>query len=214
MAGRIEFFFDLSSPWSYLAFHNIRPIVRERDVSVRWRPFLVGGVHNAVNQAYPEARSRDLSSPRWRQFARSLMDWAAWSGVPMNFPGKHFPLRSVHAMRFCCLLEDDQEALFRFAEAGFAAYFVRQENLDDPEVLAGIATGLGLDGEDLRARAKEQPCKDHLRANTDEAIARGAFGAPSIFVPGPGGGREGERLYFGNDQLPLVAWALDQRGAS
>ncbi len=206
MPAQIEFFFDLSSPWTCLAFHNLRPMMRERGVAIRWRPFLVGGVHNAVNRAYPEARQTQLSSPKWRQFARSLYDWAALAGVTMSFPGPHFPLRSVHAMRFCCLLEDDPPALERFAEAGFEAYYTRQENLDDPAVLVAVADAAGFDGEALRARSTEQPTKDHLRANTDEAIARGAFGSPSIFVPFEGG----ERLYFGNDQLPLVAWALDR----
>ena len=206
MTRQIEFFFDLSSPWTCLAFHNIQPLMKERGVEIRWRPFLVGGIHNQVNNAYVEARSNDISKPKWKQLGQSLMDWSAHSGVTMNFPGPYFPLRSVHAMRFCCLLEDDQPALVRFATAGFDAYYTHQENLDDPEILIRIANEAGFDGAELRARSQEQACKDHLRANTDEAIARGAFGSPSIFVPFG----DGERLYFGNDQLPLAGWALDQ----
>lgn len=206
MTKRIEFFFDLSSPWTCLAFHNIQPLMKERGVVIHWRPFLVGGIHNKVNNAYVEARSNDFSKPKWKQLGQSLMDWSALSGVTMNFPGPYFPLRSVHAMRFCCLLEHDQPALVRFATAGFDAYYTHQENLDDPEILMRVANEAGFDGADLRARSQEQACKDHLRANTDEAIARGAFGSPSIFVPLG----DGERLYFGNDQLPLVGWALDQ----
>ncbi len=132
------------------------------------------------------------------------MDWAALAGLSMNFPSPHHPLRSVHAMRFCCALESDQPALFRFAVAAFDAYFSEQLNLDDPEVLVAIANQAGLSGESLRIRSQEQSIKDQLRANTDEAISRGAFGSPSIFVPLG----SGERLYFGNDQLPLVEWAL------
>lgn len=206
MPTRIDFFFDLSSPWTCLAFHNIQPLMAERGVGIRWRPFLVGGVHNAVNQAYPQERATMPSRAKWRHLAQSLLDWAAQSGVTMNFPGPHFPLRSVPAMRFCCLLEHDQEALLRFAHAGFDAYYTRQENLDDPDVLVRLAGAVGLDGERMSAQSQEQACKDHLRANTDEAIARGAFGSPSIFVPFG----DGERMYFGNDQLPLVIWALDQ----
>lgn len=73
-------------------------------------------------------------------------------------------------------------------------------------MLAAIANEVGFDGAALLQGSQEQACKDHLRANTDEAIARGAFGSPSIFVPFG----KGERLYFGNDQLPLVKWALEQ----
>ncbi len=204
MTKTIDFFFDLSSPWTCLAFHNIQPILEETGAKAVWRPFLVGGVHNAVNQAYPESRSNNINSPKWRQLFQSLVDWAAYSDVPMNFPGPHFPLRSVHAMRFCCILENNQPDLAKFAEACFDAYFTHQKNLDDPAVLVQIANDVGLDGEAMRAKSQEQETKDHLRRNTDEAIERGAFGSPSIFVPTD----DGERLYFGNDQLPLVEWAL------
>ncbi len=209
MTKRIEFFFDLSSPWTCIAFHNIQPRLKQVGAEATWRPFLVGGVHNQVNNAYVEARANDIARPKWRQLGQSLMDWAAYSGVTMNFPSEHHPLRSVHAMRFCCLLEDDPPALLRFATAGFEAYYTHQRNLDDPDVLVALANETGFDGEAMRRRSQEPATKDHLRANTDEAISRGAFGSPSIFVPFG----EGERLYFGNDQLPLVFWALEQSGA-
>lgn len=206
MTKKIEFFFDLSSPWTCLAFHNIQPLMQEIGAEIIWRPFLVGGIHNQVNSAYVEARANDISKPKWRQLGQSLMDWSAHSGISMNFPSQYHPLRSVHAMRFCCLLEDDQAQLLRFAKAGFDAYYTDQKNLDDPDILEEIASQLGLDGGELKRRSQEQPCKDHLRSNTEEAISRGAFGSPSIFVPFG----SGERLYFGNDQLPLVRWALEQ----
>lgn len=109
-------------------------------------------------------------------------------------------------MRSCCALEDDQAALVKFATAGFEACYTHQLNLDDPDVLVTIATTAGLDGEALRLRSQETAIKDRLRTNTEEAVGRGAFGSPSIFVPVG----SGERLYFGNDQLPLVEWALKQ----
>jgi len=209
MARKIEFFFDVSSPWTYLAFHNIRPMMKTLGTEIIWRPFLVGGVHNQVNKAYPEARANDYDRPKWRQLVQSLADWSALSGVTLNFPGPYFPLRSVHAMRFCCGLEQDQANLLRFMEASFEAYYTDQRNLDDPEVLVDIANEVTLDGEALRLRSHNPNCKTHLRDNTDEAIARGAFGSPSIFVPFG----TGERLYFGNDQLPLVKWALETSGS-
>ncbi|MEO0448908.1 MAG: 2-hydroxychromene-2-carboxylate isomerase [Pseudomonadota bacterium] len=205
MTDTIEFFFDISSPWTCLAFHNIQPMIKAHDFEIRWRPFLVGGVHNAVNPSVFEARA-STDSPKFKQVGRSLYDWAALAGVTMNFPSEYHPLRSVHLMRFCCLLEEDQGALLRFARAGFDAYFTDQTNLDDPETLVAFATAHGFDGADLWAHSQEQACKDKLRANTDEAIARGAYGSPSIFVPFG----DKERLYFGNDQLPLVGWAIEE----
>lgn len=204
MAKEIEFFFDLSSPWTCLAFHNIQPLAKRNGATIIWRPFLVGGVHNNVNEAYVEARANNMASPKWQQLGQSLMDWSAWSRVTMNFPSVHHPLRSVNAMRFCCALEGKQTDLFRFMTAAFDAYYTEQHNIDDPNVLTEIANELGLDGKTLLALSQNPNIKDQLRSNTDEAISRGAFGSPSIFVPFG----DGQRLYFGNDQLPLVEWAL------
>ncbi len=201
----VEFYFDLSSPWTYLAFHNIQPIIKDNGAEIIWKPFLVGGVFNAVNQDVYAARE----NPDNRKFVHSfrvLKDWAKLAGLPMNFPSEHHPVKSVHAMRVCCALEDDQAALHKFATAAFNAYYGEQRNLDDPEVLIAIANEVGLDGAALAARTQEQAIKDRLRANTEEAIARGSYGSPSIFVPFG----EGERMYFGNDQLPLVNWAIKQ----
>jgi len=205
MTDTIEFFFDVSSPWTCLAFHNIQPMMTQFDFAITWRPFLVGGVHNQVNPAVFEARA-STDSPKWKQVGRSLFDWAALSNVTMNFPSTHHPLRSVHLMRFCCLLENDQPTLLKFASAAFDAYFTEQINLDDPELLVALANQQGLDGAAMWQQSQDQACKDHLRANTDDAIARGAYGSPSIFVPFG----DGERLYFGNDQLPLVGWAIEE----
>ncbi|MFT5330985.1 MAG: 2-hydroxychromene-2-carboxylate isomerase [Parasphingorhabdus sp.] len=201
----VDFYFDLSSPWTCLAFHNIQPIIKDNGADIIWKPFLVGGVFNAVNQDVYAARE----NPDNRKFVHSfrvLKDWAALAGLPMNFPSEHHPVKSVHAMRLCCALEDDQAALHKFATAAFNAYYGDQRNLDDPEVLIAIANEVGLDGTTLAAQTQDQAIKDRLRANTEAAIARGAYGSPSIFVPFG----EGERMYFGNDQLPLVNWAIKQ----
>jgi len=198
--AQLEFFFDLSSPWTRLAFHNIQPIVRETGASIVWRPFLVGGVFNAVNDSvYAERANAD--SPKNRHTFKWLKDWARLAGVPMNFPSRHHPLKSVHAMRMCCALEDDQAALFRFASQAFDAYFTDKQNLDDVTVLVEIANTCGLDGADLARRIQDDDIKQRLRANTQEVIDRGGFGSPTMFVDGAG-------IYFGNDQLPIVRLAL------
>ena len=196
MPAQIEFFFDLSSPWTRLAFHNIQRDLNGLDAEITWRPFLVGGVFNAVNQSVYAMRE-NMDSPKFAKAWVWLKEWAELAGVAMNFPSPHHPVKSVHAMRMCCALQDDQTALHRFAEAAFEAYYKDQRNLDDPAVLIDIANGLGMDGQVLAEATQTQPIKDLLRANTEEAIERGAFGSPTIFV-------NREHMYFGNDQLPLV----------
>jgi 2-hydroxychromene-2-carboxylate isomerase len=198
--ANVEFFFDLSSPWTRLAFANIQPILADTGASVRWRPFLVGGVFNAANPGLYDRRS-NASEAATRQTLTWLGEWAKLAGLAMNFPSPHHPLRSVSAMRFCCAIEADQRALLRFADAAFEAYFGEGRNLDDEAVLVSIANACQLDGSTLAAHAASQPIKDRLRANTQEAIDRGAYGSPTMFV-------DGEHMFFGNDQLPLVRQRL------
>jgi 2-hydroxychromene-2-carboxylate isomerase len=197
---RVEFFFDLSSPWTYLAFTNLWPLLERTGEEVVLRPILVGGVFNAVNPAVYAAREAS-DNPKLKHSWRVLKDWAALAGVEMNFPSQWHPAKSVNAMRFCCALEDEQETLRAFAAAAFAGYFGEQENLDDPDLLVAVANSVGLEGEALRATAQTEETKSRLRTNTEEVIARGGYGSPTIFV-------DRTRMYFGNDQLLLVEAAL------
>lgn len=205
MSVRVEFFYDLSSPWTRLAFHNFRAAIAGRGVAVAWRPFLVGGVFNAVNQSVYESRANP-DNPKFRLSFVWLKEWARLAGLRMNFPSEFHPVKSVHAMRFCCALEDRPEELLRFSEAAFEAYFGDARNIDDPDVLEDIASACGLDGAALQVAAGSDAVKARLRANTDEAIARGAYGSPTIFV-------DGAFMYFGNDQLPLVLQRIDMVAA-
>ncbi|WOF42706.1 2-hydroxychromene-2-carboxylate isomerase [Sphingopyxis indica] len=200
METRVEFFFDLSSPWTCLAFHNLPAVLDRTGAGAIYRPILVGGVFNAVNPAVYAAREQ-ADNRKLDHSWKILKDWARLAGVPMNFPSQWHPAKSIAAMRFCTALEDDQPALVRFARAAFASYFDRQENLDDPAVLIAVADAEGLDGGAIAEAAVSDAVKARLRANTDEVIARGGYGSPTIFV-------DRDDMYFGNDQLPLVEAAL------
>ena len=202
--AHVEFFYDLSSPWTYLAFNNIQPILAETCAKARWRPFLVGGVFNAVNPRIYQARAEPMD-PQIVHNYRWLHEWARLAGLPLVFPTAHHPVKSVLAMRACCVLEADQPALHQFSKAAFDAYFAWGENIDEPDVIRTIADECGLDGASLISGIAEQPVKNHLRSNTEEAIARGAYGSPTILI--------GDALYFGNDQLPLVRAALLSEGS-
>jgi 2-hydroxychromene-2-carboxylate isomerase len=202
---RTEFFYDLSSPWTYLAFTNLSGVMERTGTSVRLRPMLVGGVFNAVNQSVYAAREAS-DNRKLKHSWRVLKDWAALAGVEMNFPSQFHPAKSVNAMRMGCALADDQPALAKFTKAAFESYFGRQENLDDLDVLVAVANGAGLDGEAMRAKAQTDEVKALLRANTEEVIERGGYGSPTIFV-------DGKWMYFGNDQLPLVEFRLKESPA-
>jgi 2-hydroxychromene-2-carboxylate isomerase len=200
---RIEFFYDLSSPWTYLAFTNLFGVMERTGYCARLRPILVGGVFNAVNQGVYAAREA-TDNRKLKHSWQVLKDWAALAGVEMNFPSQYHPAKSVHAMRMACTLADDMPGLVEFTRGAFESYFGRQENLDDPEVLIAVANAAGLDGAAMWAKAQTDEIKALLRANTEEVIARGGYGSPTMFV-------DGKWMYFGNDQLPLVEFALGRQ---
>jgi 2-hydroxychromene-2-carboxylate isomerase len=205
MNNRIEVFYDLSSPWTYLAFANLFGVLERQECCAVLRPILVGGVFNAVNPAVYAAREQ-ADNRRMQHSWKVLKDWAALAGVEMNFPSAFHPAKSVNAMRFCCALADDMPALTDFTRAAFNSYFGAQENLDDPDVLVAVADSVGLDGAAISALSQTVAVKALLRANTEELIARGGYGSPTMFV-------DGDDMYFGNDQLPLVEQALKRKPA-
>lgn len=200
MSDRIEFFYDLSSPWTYLAFTNLFGVIERTGCCATLRPILVGGVFNAVNPAVYAAREQ-ADNRRLAHSWKVLKDWARLAGVEMNFPSVFHPAKSVNAMRMACALADDMPALTDFTRAAFGSYFSTQENLDDPLVLIAVANSVGLDGAAVHAKSQTDDVKALLRANTDELVARGGYGSPTIFV-------DKDDMYFGNDQLPLVEAAL------
>ena len=206
----IEFFFDCSSPWTYLAFRAIQPLAAKLQASISWRPVLVGGIFNSVNKGMYTARE-DMNSPKNRYVLKDLQDCAREAGVAIVFPPKVFPVNSVKAMRGCLWMARDAEArgvqnpCLDFVEATFAAYFTRQEDISQDDVLAAICAQSGVDAAAFMAGIAQPEIKDALKANTEEAIARGAFGSPTFFV--------GDDMYFGNDRLPLLAAAV-RRAAS
>ncbi len=198
----IDFYFDVSSPWTYLAFRNIQPMAKELNVSINWRPVLVGGIFNTVNQRMYASRE-DSNSPRNRYVLKDLQDCARQTGVNVVFPPKVFPVNSVKAMRGCIWLQRSEAfkaQLLPFVEATFAAYFTRQEDISQDDVLTSICSQTGVDAAAFAAGITQPGIKDALKANTDEAIARGAFGVPSFFT--------GNDMYFGNDRLELLRLAV------
>jgi 2-hydroxychromene-2-carboxylate isomerase len=200
----IEFFFDCSSPWTYLAFHNIQPLAAELKAPIRWRPILVGGVFNSVNPSVYAAREKPVPA-KARYQRKDLQDWARSSGLAIVMPPKVFPVNSVKVMRGCLWLEP-QGQLVPFATAAFEAYWSRDEDISQDKVLADICRRCGIDVPAFMAGIAEPAVKAQLKANTDELIARGGFGSPTIYV-------NRDDMYFGNDRLPLVAQALHRSAA-
>jgi 2-hydroxychromene-2-carboxylate isomerase len=196
----IEFFFDVSSPWTWLGFEGVQPLAADLGEEIVWRPILVGGVFNAVNGSVYEMRAKPVPA-KARYMVKDLGDWARVQGLEIRFPPKVFPVNSVKAMRACCWLGQD---CVPFARAAFRAYWTEDCDISQDAELAVIAGEAGVDADAMFAAIAEDGPKAQLRANTDELIARGGFGSPTMFV-------DGEDMYFGNDRLPLVRAAIERR---
>lgn len=201
----IEFFFDCSSPWTYLAFHNVQPLAAELGEEIRWRPILVGGIFNTVNPSVYASRENPVPLKAAYQ-RKDLADWARSAGLEIRMPPSIFPINSVKAMRGCLWLEP-QGRLPGFARAVFEAYWGRDEDISEDAVLARICEAVGVDPKGFFEAIGRQEIKDALRANAEELMARGGFGSPTIFV-------DGDDMYFGNDRLPLVREAVLRARAS
>ena len=197
----IEFFFDCSSPWTYLAFHNIQPLAAEFGAEITWRPILVGGIFNTINPSVYEGRAHPVPA-KARYSGKDLQDWARVAGLKIKMPPSVFPVNSVKAMRMCLVLEPRGQ-LVPFATAVFEAYWGADADISQDAVLRQICVSVGLDADALLAAQAADEIKAELRANTDEVMARGGFGYPTIFVGG-------DDMYFGNDRLPLVRAALER----
>lgn len=200
MARQLDFYFDCSSPWTYLAFHAVQPLAAELGARIAWKPILVGGVFNAVNQTVYESRAKP--NPRKQSYMlKDLADWARLYELRIVFPPKVFPVNSVKCMRGACAAIDDDK-LVPYATAAFEAYWGDDRDLSKDDVLADIAERAGLERQRFFAAIETEDCKRRLRTNTDELIARGGFGSPTMFV--------GDEMFFGNDRLPLVKAALEK----
>ncbi len=195
MTKSVEFFFDFGSPTTYLAFTQLPKLTADRGAELVWRPMLLGGVFKATGNASPVTVP---AKGRW--MFTDMAGWAKRYGVPLVH-NPHFPINTLTLMRCATGLLLFRSADFMlFCETVFKAIWVEQKNLGDASVLAATLAQAGLDAEAVLALAGQAEVKARLIAATDEAVARGVFGAPTFFV--------GAEMFFGQDRLEFVRDAL------
>jgi 2-hydroxychromene-2-carboxylate isomerase len=193
MTKHVEYWFDLASPYSYLASTQLSKISERTGATFQWRPFLVRAVFKATGNLGPlSVEAKILYS------AKDLEDWRKHYGIPFQLPTP-FPVNSVQALRLA-LIAEEQGRLEAFCRAAFETAFAQGEDLSDVQVLKSVLTKVGMDADAAVARSEAQEIKDLLRARTDELLSRGGFGAPTFFV--------GDEMFVGNDRLMFVEAAL------
>lgn len=195
--ARIEFFFDVASPYTWLAVDRIVEVAESTGAELVWRPMLLGGLFKTVGNTMPAALA-----PRGAWMLADLGRIATQTGTPLRFPA-NFPPNSLGAMRACAGVPD--AALPAFARAIFHAYWFDNLDPSDPSTLRAAATEAGLDPDAVLASVADPDVKAKLRATTDEAAKRGAFGAPTFFVQRDDGD---EAMFWGQDRVDQLAWYL------
>lgn len=192
---KVDFFFDFGSPTTYLAHTQLPRIARETGATLVYRPMLLGGVFKATGNASPVTVP---AKGRW--MGRDIARWARRWGAPFSF-NPHFPVNTLTLMRGAAGLQMRSPDDFgRYVDAVFRAMWVAPRNLGDAAVLATTLAEGGFDPDAFAALVADPEVKAKLVADTDEAVSRGVFGAPSCFV--------GDELFFGQDRLDFVREAL------
>lgn len=192
MSRVIELFFDVGSSYSYLAATQMAGVTQRTGVPVRWRPFLLGAVFKATGNDMP---ARIPAKAQWMLHDMTL--WAHHYGIAFRMPSR-FPLVTLRPQRALCAAERlaGPDAVAAFALGLFTAYWAEDQDVTTDAVIAARAAAAGLNASEILGAIDAPATKDLLRANTDEAIRRGAFGAPAMFVD--------KALFWGNDRIPLL----------
>jgi len=197
MTKAVEFYFDVGSPAAYLAWTQLPQIVRDTRTEIEYRPFLLGGVFQATGNKSP------MEVPAKGQYmVDDLQRFARRYGVPFAH-NPHFPINTLTLMRMALGLQLREPArMVPFVDAVYRAIWVDGRNMNDPATVAGVLKEAGFDPEKLLALASDPAVKDDLKAATQEAVARGVFGAPTFFVS--------NEMFWGQDRLDFVKEALQK----
>lgn len=196
-ANYIEFFFDCSSPWTYLSFNALKNLAEDHNLELRYKPILVGGIFNSVNPSVYENRSKPIPIKE-KYYLDDIQNWAASRDVVINWPSI-FPINSVRAMRGC-LYAESNNTLHDYALSVFKAYWTDDKDISSNKVLEDICFENDLDSKKFFEFIDMPSTKQELIDNSKDLIEKGGFGSPTFFYK--------DKMFFGNDRLDLLASLL------
>jgi len=198
MAREVEFFFDVGSPAAYLAWTQMPHLCKDCSAQLIYKPMLLGGVFQATGNQSPM-----VVPAKAAYMIDDLKRFAQRYGVPFAH-NPHFPINTLTLMRGAAGLQMRDEAkLVPYVDAIYRAIWVDGKNMNDPATVGAVLHTAGFDPQALLALAGDAQVKERLKAVTQDAVARGVFGAPAFFVGG--------QLYWGQDRLDFVQQALEDQ---
>lgn len=194
MSKTVEFYFDVGSPTAYLAHKRLQQLRAQYGLELRYMPMLLGGVFKASGNTSPIA----IPAKGKYMLEQDLPRFAARYGVPLSF-NPHFPINTLNLMR-AAVAAQQLGCVDAYLDRVFDAIWVEKKNMGDATVVEQVLADAGLDAGALIARSQDPAVKAELVANTEAAVARGVFGAPTLFMDGA--------MYFGQDRLDFIEQAL------
>lgn len=194
MSKSVEFYFDFGSPTAYLAHKRLGQLSKQYDLQVLYMPMLLGGVFKATGNASPVA----IPAKGKYMLEQDLPRFARRYGVPLNF-NPHFPINTLSLMRGA-IAAQRLGCMEAYVNLAFDAVWVQEKNMGDPAIVSQALTEAGLDADGLIALSQDPDVKAELVAATEAAVARGVFGAPTLFLDGA--------MYFGQDRLDFIEEAI------
>ena len=194
MGKQVEFYYDFGSSYSYIGYKALPGIAAAHGAQILWRPMLLGGVFKATGNHSP---AEIAAKSKWMN--QDLQRWAARYGATFA-RNPHFPINTMTLMRGAVGMQMRGLDFPKYAEAIFHAMWAEPRNLGDPQELAVVLRQAGFDADAFQSMVNDPAVKEQLKKNTEEAVARGVFGAPTFFV--------GEEMFWGQDRLDFVAEAL------
>ena len=195
MSRKLEYFFDCSSPWTYLSFRGILELRKNKEFEIIWKPILVGGIFNSTNPSVYESRKNPVKE-KMEYSQKDMADWAAERNIQFNWP-KIFPINSVKAMRGSFYFLDKNQNIEEYLEKVFKAYWTEGKDISSNDCLKDIVTSLSASADDFMEFIDLPETKKRLVDNTQELMDRNGFGSPTFFL-------DTEDMYFGNDRIQLI----------
>lgn len=195
MSKKLEYFFDCSSPWTYLSFRGILELRKNKEFEIIWKPILVGGIFNSTNPSVYESRKNPVKE-KLEYSQKDMADWAAERNIQFNWP-KIFPINSVKSMRGSFYFLDKNQNIEEYLEKVFKAYWTEGKDISSNDCLKDIVTSLSASADDFIEFIDLPETKKRLVDNTQELMDRNGFGSPTFFL-------DTEDMYFGNDRIQLI----------
>lgn len=199
--AEVVFYFSYGCPWTYLACTRLQETALRTDARIAWKPILIERVRRLLAMPSEDRGHQPPNPVRARYERKDLANWAAYCGVRIDRQPP-YPLPAMLAAR-AGVVAIEEGVIARFSDRLYAACFERLEDPDSMDTIAGVAGSLGLDAADFLRRVQAADTLRTVEENCAELVSRGGFGSPTMFV--------GDDLYFGNDRIPLVEWALVRR---